>query len=265
MSANPIRSYDLEYNLSSLGPGVVTSLKKSLTDEAEVGKFLERLKAFLEGSGKSAAEKDLAFSLGAELNSSGIIDMISLSDLKAALSEVGSQKVEFFIKGLPKRHRDKLEDVKEENSTSDQPVVVKAMSVKRQRGALRDPIGDMLTRIRNAQMRGKSTVSTPASKLRSWVLDVLRDEGYIQGYTVSDSAHGSTLKINLKYYGDAPVIREIKRVSKPGRRVYPSVKNLSAVRQGLGLTVVRVGGGVSIVRTDEGEVVGSYDLVSALH
>lgn len=260
-----MRSNDLEYNLSSLGPGVVASLKKSLTDEAEVGKFLERLKAFLGGSGKSAVEKDLAFSLGAELNSSGIIDMISLSDLKAALSEVESQKVEFFVKGLPKRHRDKLEDVKEENPTADQPVILKATSIKRRRGAVGDPIGDMLTRIRNAQLRGKSTVSTPGSKLRSWVLDALRDEGYIRGYTVSESAHGFTLTIDLKYSGDAPVIREVKRVSKTGRRAYLGMKDIPTVRQGLGVTVVRVGDGVSIVRTDEGKVVGSYDLIAALH
>lgn len=260
-----MESSDLEYNLSSLGPGVVALLKKSLTNEAEVGQFLERLKAFLEGPGQSAAEKDLAFSLGAELNSSGIIDLISTSDLRAALDQVGSQKVEFFIKGLPKRHRDRLNELELVEPNADQPVVVKTVSMKKRRGPLSDPIGDMLTRIRNAQLRGKSTVSTPASKLRSWVLDVLRDEGYIRGYTTNDSAHGASFTIDLKYFGDAPVIREVKRVSKPGRRVYAGVKEIPTVQQGLGVTIVRVGDGVSIVRTEEGEVVGTYNLVSSLH
>ena len=81
---------------------------------------------------------------------------------------------------------------------------------------MNDPIGDMLTRIRNAQMRGKSTVSTPASKLRAWVLDVLADEGYIRGYekTTSTDGHGA-IEISLKYFDGVPVIRELKRVSKP--------------------------------------------------
>ena len=91
---------------------------------------------------------------------------------------------------------------------------------------MNDPLGDMLTRIRNAQMRGKSTVRTPASKLRAWVLDVLADEGYIRGYDkVADSKHPE-LEISLKYFEGTPVIREVKRVSKPGRRVYSSVTTL---------------------------------------
>ena len=80
---------------------------------------------------------------------------------------------------------------------------------------MNDPIGDMLTRIRNAQMRGKSNVSTPASKLRAWVLDVLADEGYIRGYESGTDANGHpTLEIALKYFDGTPVIREVKRVSK---------------------------------------------------
>lgn len=108
-----------------------------------------------------------------------------------------------------------------------------------------DPIGDMLTRIRNAQLRGKSTVATPASKLRAWVLDVLSDEGYIRGYEkkVSENGQGE-LVISLKYYEGAPVIRELKRVSKPGRRVYMSVKDIPSVRNGLGVSIVSTPKGV---------------------
>jgi small subunit ribosomal protein S8 len=110
---------------------------------------------------------------------------------------------------------------------------------------MNDPIGDMLTRIRNSQMRGKSTVSTPASKLRAWVLDVLADEGYIRGYEAGKDERGHpTLEISLKYYEGTPVIRELKRVSKPGRRVYMSVKDLPSVRQGLGVSIVSTPKGV---------------------
>ena len=99
---------------------------------------------------------------------------------------------------------------------------------------MNDPLGDMLTRIRNAQMRGKSTVRTPASKLRAWVLDVLADEGYIRGYErLTDTQHPE-IEISLKYYEGTPVIRELKRVSTPGRRVYMGVKDVPQVRQGLG-------------------------------
>lgn len=109
---------------------------------------------------------------------------------------------------------------------------------------MNDPLGDMLTRIRNAQMRGKSTVRTPASKLRAWVLDVLTDEGYIRGYDkVEDSQHPE-LEISLKYYEGVPVIRELKRVSKPGRRVYMGSKDIPSVRQGLGVSIVSTPRGV---------------------
>ncbi len=110
---------------------------------------------------------------------------------------------------------------------------------------MNDPIGDMLTRIRNAAMRGKSTVSTPASKLRVRVLDVLADEGYIRGYesTQGDDGHPA-IEISLKYYDGAPVIREMKRVSKPGRRVYLGVNDIPVVRQGLGVSIVSTSKGV---------------------
>ncbi|PTV95693.1 SSU ribosomal protein S8P [Rhodobacter aestuarii] len=111
--------------------------------------------------------------------------------------------------------------------------------------SVNDPLGDMLTRIRNAQMRGKSTVRTPASKLRAWVLDVLAAEGYIRGYEKTTSAAGMPeLEISLKYFEGTPVIREISRVSKPGRRVYASVKEIPSVRQGLGVSIVSTPKGV---------------------
>jgi small subunit ribosomal protein S8 len=110
---------------------------------------------------------------------------------------------------------------------------------------MNDPLGDMLTRIRNAQLRGKSTVITPASKLRAWVLDVLEAEGYIRGYEKVTGADGHpALEISLKYYDGTPVIREIKRVSKPGRRVYSGTKELPSVRNGMGVSIVSTPKGV---------------------
>ena len=111
--------------------------------------------------------------------------------------------------------------------------------------SVNDPIGDMLTRIRNASLRGKSTVSTPASKLRAWVLDVLADEGYIRGYEKADTANGQgELIISLKYFEGTPVIRELQRVSKPGRRVYAGAKEVPAVRNGLGVSIISTPKGV---------------------
>ncbi|ROU02634.1 30S ribosomal protein S8 [Histidinibacterium lentulum] len=110
---------------------------------------------------------------------------------------------------------------------------------------MNDPIGDMLTRIRNGQMRHKSTVSTPASKLRGWVLDVLKDEGYIRGYEKTTDKNGHpAFEISLKYYEGTPVIRDLKRVSKPGRRVYMACNDLPQVRQGLGVSIVSTSRGV---------------------
>ena len=111
--------------------------------------------------------------------------------------------------------------------------------------SLSDPLGDMLTRIRNAIMRNKSSVSTPASKLRGRVLDVLKDEGYIRGYTETAFENGqSEYEIELKYYEGAPVIREIARVSKPGRRVYVSAKTIPHIANGLGISVLSTPKGV---------------------
>ena len=111
--------------------------------------------------------------------------------------------------------------------------------------SMTDPLGDMLTRIRNALGRKKSKVSTPASKLRARVLDVMKSEGYIRDYAQVDFDNGkSEIEIELKYYEGAPVIREISRVSKPGRRVYVSVKSIPHVANGLGVTILSTPKGV---------------------
>jgi small subunit ribosomal protein S8 len=108
-----------------------------------------------------------------------------------------------------------------------------------------DPLGDMLTRIRNAQMRKKNVVTTPGSTLRARVLDVLKTEGYIRDYSTTSFDAGRTeFSIELKYYDGAPVIREIARVSKPGRRVYSSVDALPRVSNGLGIAIVSTPKGV---------------------
>ncbi|PHR62916.1 MAG: 30S ribosomal protein S8 [Robiginitomaculum sp.] len=107
-----------------------------------------------------------------------------------------------------------------------------------------DPLGDMLTRIRNALMRGRGVTSTPSSKLRKRVLDVLQDEGYIRGYSEVEKDGFASFDIELKYYEGAPVISEIKRISKPGRRVYSSVRDLPRVQNGLGIAILSTSKGV---------------------
>ncbi|MGE0829999.1 MAG: 30S ribosomal protein S8 [Hyphomonadaceae bacterium] len=109
---------------------------------------------------------------------------------------------------------------------------------------LNDPLGDMLTRIRNAQMRGRATVVTPASKLRARVLDVLIEEGFIRAYSEVEKDGKKELEIQLKYFEGSPVISEIARISKPGRRVYSSIKDLGLVRNGLGVSILSTPKGV---------------------
>lgn len=110
---------------------------------------------------------------------------------------------------------------------------------------MNDPLGDMLTRIRNAQMRRKGKVSTPGSRLRAHVLEVLQQEGYIRGYSSTDFGNGRTeFEIELKYHEGQPVIRQIDRVSKPGRRVYSAVDAMPRVANGLGITIVSTPKGV---------------------
>ena len=108
-----------------------------------------------------------------------------------------------------------------------------------------DPVGDMIARIKNAATRGRSKVSTPASKMRARVLDVLAEEGYIRGYKlVQKPGAFPEFEIELKYFEGQPVIRELARVSKPGRRVYMSVKEIPTVRNGLGISIVSTPKGV---------------------
>jgi small subunit ribosomal protein S8 len=105
--------------------------------------------------------------------------------------------------------------------------------------SVNDPIGDMIARIRNAQMRNKSKVSMPGSRQRERVAEVLKAEGFIRGYASVAHQNGrSELEIELKYFDGEPVIREIARVSKPGRRVYASVKALPRINNGLGVAIV---------------------------
>jgi small subunit ribosomal protein S8 len=111
--------------------------------------------------------------------------------------------------------------------------------------ALNDPLGDMIARIHNAQMRNKSKVSMPASRLRLRVLEVLKNEGFIRDYASVEHANGrQEIEIELKYFDGEPVIREISRVSKPGRRVYASVKALPRVNNGLGVAILSTPKGV---------------------
>lgn len=111
--------------------------------------------------------------------------------------------------------------------------------------AVNDPVGDLITRIRNAGLRHKSKISSPSSRLRVSVLDVLKNEGYIRDYSTSAHTDGrNEVEIELKYFDGAPVIREIARVSKPGRRVYVSVKNLPRVNNGLGIAILSTPKGV---------------------
>lgn len=122
---------------------------------------------------------------------------------------------------------------------------------------LTDPLGDMLTRIRNAQLRGRSKVMSPASKLREHVLDVLKDEGYIRGYAVVEKAgEKPEIEIELKYFEGRPVIQQIKRVSKPGRRVYKGVRDLPRVRNGLGIAILSTPKGVMSDAVARNENVG---------
>ena len=119
-----------------------------------------------------------------------------------------------------------------------------------------DPLGDMLTRIRNAQMLGMSKVVTPSSKIRVRVLEVLINEGFIRGYTEVEKDGHKNIEIELKYYEGQPVISEIKRVSKPGRRVYSSVSDIPLVRNGLGISILSTSKGVMSDNAARSENVG---------
>ena len=110
--------------------------------------------------------------------------------------------------------------------------------------AINDPIGDLLTRLRNGQERGKPTIRAPKSTLRAHVLDVLQSEGYIRGYSEEALAGHPGLRIELKYFEGQPAIQHVARISKPGRRVYSGAQDLPRVRNGLGMTIVSTPRGV---------------------
>jgi small subunit ribosomal protein S8 len=123
--------------------------------------------------------------------------------------------------------------------------------------AITDPVGDLLTRIRNGQLRGTATIKSPNSKLRVRVLDVLQAEGFIRGYAEVEMKGGrKELEIELKYHEGRPVIRELKRVSTPGRRVYAGVEDLKPHRQGLGLSIISTPQGVMTDSTAREKNVG---------
>ena len=108
-----------------------------------------------------------------------------------------------------------------------------------------DPIGDMITRIRNAQLRTLYNVKIPSSKFRAKILEVLKQEGYISNYKLlSDSKNKSSLLVDLKYHNGFPVIKEIKRVSKPGRRIYARADSIPKIQNGLGLAIVSTSIGI---------------------
>jgi small subunit ribosomal protein S8 len=109
---------------------------------------------------------------------------------------------------------------------------------------LNDPVGDLITRIRNAQLRRRSKLNSPASALRARVLQVLKDEGYIRDFREIEAEGRKELEIELKYFEGAPAIHEIQRVSKPGRRVYSAIKDLRLVRNGLGISILSTPKGV---------------------
>ena len=110
--------------------------------------------------------------------------------------------------------------------------------------AMTDPLGDMLTRIRNGQQAKMDSVLSPASKLRARVLEVLQREGYIRGYTEDETGRHKQLRIELKYFEGEPAIKHVARVSKPGRRVYSGSQELPIIRNGLGITIVSTPRGV---------------------
>jgi small subunit ribosomal protein S8 len=122
--------------------------------------------------------------------------------------------------------------------------------------SMSDPISDMLTRIRNAQMAEKVSVAMPSSKLKAAIAQVLKDEGYVEGFNVVQDGSRATLEIGLKYYAGRPVIGQIQRVSRPGLRVYKGSKDIPAVMNGLGIAIVSTPGGLMTDRKARANGVG---------
>jgi small subunit ribosomal protein S8 len=122
--------------------------------------------------------------------------------------------------------------------------------------SMSDPISDMLTRIRNAQMAEKATVSMPSSKLKAAIAKVLQDEGYIEGFKVVNDGAKSMLEIGLKYYADRPVIEKIQRVSRPGLRIYKGSEDIPKVMNGLGIAIVSTSKGLMTDRKARANGIG---------
>lgn len=122
--------------------------------------------------------------------------------------------------------------------------------------SMSDPISDMLTRIRNAQMAEKITVSMPSSKIKAAIAKVLQDEGYVDGFKVIDHDGKPTLEIGLKYYADRPVIEKIQRVSRPGLRVYKGSEDIPRVMNGLGIAIVSTSKGLMTDRSARANGIG---------
>lgn len=123
--------------------------------------------------------------------------------------------------------------------------------------SMSDPISDMLTRIRNAQLAEKAVVSMPSSKLKVAIADVLKDEGYIEGYNVvSGEGNKSSLEIGLKYYAGRPVIEKIKRISRPGLRIYKGAGDIPKVMNGLGIAIVSTSRGLMTDRKARANGIG---------
>jgi small subunit ribosomal protein S8 len=122
--------------------------------------------------------------------------------------------------------------------------------------SMSDPISDMLTRIRNAQMAEKTTVSMPSSKLKAAIAKVLQDEGYVEGFKVVNDGAKATLEIGLKYYADRPVIESIQRVSRPGLRIYKGSEDIPKVMNGLGIAIVSTSKGLMTDRKARANGIG---------
>lgn len=122
--------------------------------------------------------------------------------------------------------------------------------------SMSDPISDMLTRIRNAQMAEKTTVSMPSSKLKAAIAKVLQDEGYVEGFKVVNDGAKATLEIGLKYYANRPVIETIQRVSRPGLRIYKGSEEIPKVMNGLGIAIVSTSRGLMTDRKARADGIG---------
>ncbi|MFY9397015.1 MAG: 30S ribosomal protein S8 [Desulfomonilia bacterium] len=124
-----------------------------------------------------------------------------------------------------------------------------------------DPIADMITRIKNAAQASKDSVDIPASRMKLDILDILMKEGYIRGFKVMDDGKQGMIRVNLKYYNSKHVITDIKKVSKPGRRIYRRVKDIQPVRRGLGISIVSTSRGLMTDHRAKAENVGGEEIL----